>query len=269
MRLWVPDRKARIQLLTQLGSPGVRDDLEEMGWAERSKRLRRRRKDFDHRSACGIRTDMPHEINRALDLEMRRQRGCIRPLLDEDKLERVFVIDVDRMRDAAGFGPRAFDVLLARFQKGRQRVRFRNDAAEDDDHGDPFAGPSPDLNEVWPGASVNAMPVTATKVRKFALALPDASEAPHFDRAAFRTPRRIFATMPADGKTVNLMFDIELQEFWCENEPDAFAPVPGGWGKMGCTTCVLSKVDEAAFKSALNAAHARAMAPPKGKSRKR
>jgi hypothetical protein len=28
MRLWVPDRKARIQLLTQLSSPGVRDDSE-------------------------------------------------------------------------------------------------------------------------------------------------------------------------------------------------------------------------------------------------
>lgn len=113
------------------------------------------------------------------------------------------------------------------------------------------------------------MPVSATKVRKLALALPDASEAPHFDRAAFRTPRRIFATMPADGASVNFMFDPEQQEFWCENEPQAFAPVSGGWGKMGCTTCTLSKVDEATFKSALNAAHARAMVPPKKKPRKR
>jgi hypothetical protein len=113
------------------------------------------------------------------------------------------------------------------------------------------------------------MPVTATKVRKLALALQDASEVPHFDRAAFRTPRRIFATMPADGASVNFMFDPEQQEFWCENEPAAFAPVPGGWGKMGCTTCVLSKVDEATFRSALNAAHARAMVPPKKKPRKR
>jgi|JI10StandDraft_1071094.scaffolds.fasta_scaffold31254_7 hypothetical protein len=212
---------------------------------------------------------MPHEINRAFDLEMRRQRGRIRPLLHEDELERILVVDVDRMRDAAGFGPRALDVLLARFQKFRQRVRFCDDAAEDDDHVDPFAGPAPDLNQVWPGASVNAMPVTSAKARKLALALPDASEAPHFDRAAFRTPRRIFATMAADGASVNFMFDPEQQEFWCENEPAAFAPVPGGWGKMGCTTCLLTKLDEATFKSALNAAHARAMVPPKKKPRKR
>jgi hypothetical protein len=132
-----------------------------------------------------------------------------------------------------------------------------------------MGAPLPDLNEVWPGASVNAMPVTSAKARKLALALPDASEAPHFDRAAFRTPRRIFATMPADGASVNFMFDPEQQEFWCENEPAAFAPVPGGWGKMGCTTCLLAKLDEATFKSALNAAHARAMVPPKKKPRKR
>jgi hypothetical protein len=113
------------------------------------------------------------------------------------------------------------------------------------------------------------MPVTATKVRKLALALQDASEAPHFDRAAFRTPRRMFATMGPEGTTMNFMFDLEQQEFWCENEPSAFAPVPGGWGKMGCTTCILAKVDETTFRSALNAAHARAMVPPKRKARKR
>lgn len=116
---------------------------------------------------------------------------------------------------------------------------------------------------------ISHMPVTPTKARKIALALPDASEAPHFDRTAFRTPRRIFATMPADGASMNLMFDPDQQEFWCENEPGAFSPVPGGWGKMGCTTCQLRNIDEAAFKSALNAAHARAMVPPKKKPRKK
>lgn len=127
----------------------------------------------------------------------------------------------------------------------------------------------PELLQVWRGDSVEAMPVSPAKVRKLALALPGASEVPHFDRAAFRTSRRIFATMSADGASVNFMFDPEQQEFWCENEPAAFAPVPGGWGRMGATTCLLPSVDEAAFRSALNAAHARAMEPPKKKPRKR
>ena len=43
--------------------------------------------------------------------------------------------------------------------------------------------------------------------------------------------------------------------------PEAFAPGPGGWGAMGATTCVLKKIDVATFRSALAAAHARAMAP--------
>jgi hypothetical protein len=127
----------------------------------------------------------------------------------------------------------------------------------------------PELPQLWPDASLRAMPVTTAKARKFMLALANASEAPHFDRAAFRTPRRIFATMAPDGKSINLTFTPDLQEFWCEHEPASFAPVPGGWGKMGYTTCTLAKVDEAVFRSAITAAHELASAAPKKKPRKR
>ncbi len=65
------------------------------------------------------------------------------------------------------------------------------------------------------------------------------------------------------------MFDSALQEFYCEQAPEAFAPVPGGWGRMGATRCLLKNVDAATFKSALLAAHARANAPPPKKPRKR
>lgn len=112
------------------------------------------------------------------------------------------------------------------------------------------------------------MPVTTARARKIALSLADASEAPHFDRVAFRTPRRIFATLAPDGKSMNLTFSQDLQSFWCEHEPEAFSPVSGGWGRMGYTTCLLAKVDEAAFRSALNAAHELASAPPKKNPRK-
>jgi hypothetical protein len=113
------------------------------------------------------------------------------------------------------------------------------------------------------------MSVSAARVRKLALSLENASEVPHFDRAAFRTPRRIFATMGAGGRDVNFMFDAALQEFYCEQAPDAFAPVPGGWGKMGATACDLRQVDEATFLSALKAAHARANAPLPKRAKKK
>lgn len=108
------------------------------------------------------------------------------------------------------------------------------------------------------------MPVTPARAKKLALGLEGASERPHFDRIALRTPRKTFATLAGDGADINLMFDPELRDFYCEQAPHAFAPVPGGWGRMGATRCDLKKVDEATLLSALKAAHALA-APKTGK----
>lgn len=107
------------------------------------------------------------------------------------------------------------------------------------------------------------MPVTPARARKLALSLEAVREAPHFDRAAFKTPRKTFATLANSGADINLMFDAALQEFYCEQAPKAFAPVPGGWGRMGATRCDLKKVDEATLLSALKAAHALAAPKPK------
>ncbi|HEX4507598.1 MAG TPA: MmcQ/YjbR family DNA-binding protein [Alphaproteobacteria bacterium] len=107
------------------------------------------------------------------------------------------------------------------------------------------------------------MAVTPARARELALALPLASEAPHFDRTAFRTPRKIFATLGADD--LNLMFDPDLRDFYCEQAREAFAPVPGGWGRMGATRCDLRMVDEATLASALLAA--RQLAEPRTKRR--
>jgi hypothetical protein len=107
------------------------------------------------------------------------------------------------------------------------------------------------------------MPVSAVRAKKLALALEGASERPHFDRTALRTPRKTFATLAGDGCDINLMFDPELRDFYCEQAPHAFAPVPGGWGRMGATRCDLKKIDEATLLSALKAAHALAAPKPK------
>lgn len=109
------------------------------------------------------------------------------------------------------------------------------------------------------------MTVTAARARKLALALKDASERPHFDRAAFRTPRKTFATLAGDGSDINLMFDPDTRDFYCQAAPEAFAPVPGGWGRMGATRCDLKVVDEATLLGALTAAHALAAPKPKGR----
>ena len=112
------------------------------------------------------------------------------------------------------------------------------------------------------------MAVTAAQARKLALSFEGAEERPHFDRFAFCTPRKTFATLAGDGSDINLMFDAALQELYCEQVPEAFAPHPSGWGKMGATRCDLKKVDKVTLESALKAAHALAKPLPK-KSRPR
>ncbi len=109
------------------------------------------------------------------------------------------------------------------------------------------------------------MAVSAARARELALALPLASEAPHFHLAAFRTPRKIFATLDETLPRMNLMFDPDLRDFYMEQAPEAFSPVPGGWGRNGATLCDLRLVDEATFVSALRAAHLRAEPKPKGR----
>jgi|SRR5688572_27891922 hypothetical protein len=108
---------------------------------------------------------------------------------------------------------------------------------------------------------------TALDLRRIALALEGTSEAPHFDRAAFKV-KRIYATLAADGKTANLKFTPDEQEFKCMLAPEVFAPVPNAWGKQGWTTLTLATATAADLKVALEIAWAHAV-PAKPKRGKR
>ncbi len=107
------------------------------------------------------------------------------------------------------------------------------------------------------------MAVEPERARELALALPQTSEVLHFHRVAFRTPRKIFATLDLTARDRNLMFDPDLRDFYCEQTPHAFNVVPGGWGRNGATRCELASADEATLVSALQAAHALAQTKAK------
>lgn len=109
------------------------------------------------------------------------------------------------------------------------------------------------------------MSVEVEQVRELALGLEGTAEAPHLERTAFRTKRKIFATLNAAAGDLNLMLDPEHRDFFCEQEPAAFAPLPGGWGRQGATRCDLAKVDQATLASALQAAHRLAAPIVKGR----
>jgi hypothetical protein len=106
---------------------------------------------------------------------------------------------------------------------------------------------------------------TGRDLRRMALALEGTTEAPHFDRIAFKA-RRTYVTLGADGLEANLFFTPDQQHFKCMMAPEAFAAVPNKWGERGWTRATLSKLSPAEIKSALQTAWANAATkPPKRK----
>jgi hypothetical protein len=99
---------------------------------------------------------------------------------------------------------------------------------------------------------------TGADLRRIALSLDGTTEAPHFDRAAFKVAR-IYVTLAADGRTANFKFAPADQEFKCMLAPEAFRPVPGGWGKQGWTTATLAALSLRELKDALEIAWRQAL----------
>ncbi|MBW7962104.1 MmcQ/YjbR family DNA-binding protein [Bradyrhizobium sp. BR 10261] len=107
---------------------------------------------------------------------------------------------------------------------------------------------------------------TSADLRRIALSLSGTTEAPHFDRAAFKVAR-IYVTLAADGKTANFKFTPDEQELKCLTAPEAFAPVPNAWGKQGWTTATLAKLTSGELKSALETAWRHALSKPRKSKR--
>lgn len=64
-------------------------------------------------------------------------------------------------------------------------------------------------------------------IRRVALSMPEAYEAPHFHMASFRVAKKIFCTLHM------LKLDPEDQHNLCDGV--AIEPVPGAWGRKGST----------------------------------
>jgi hypothetical protein len=100
---------------------------------------------------------------------------------------------------------------------------------------------------------------SALDLRRTALSLEGTTEAPHFDRTAFKV-RRIYATLAADGLTANLMLTPDEQALKCEVAPEAFTRIPNALGARGATTAKLSAFSVAELRAALTAAWRHAIA---------
>ena len=105
---------------------------------------------------------------------------------------------------------------------------------------------------------------TAKDLRRIALSLAGTTEAPHFDRIAFRVAR-IYATLAPDGLTANLMFTPDEQELKCLVAPEAFARIPNAWGRKGATTATLARLTVPELASALEMAWSHALPKQRGR----
>lgn len=107
---------------------------------------------------------------------------------------------------------------------------------------------------------------TAKDVKRIALALEGTSEAPHFDRTAFKVAR-IYATLAADGKTLNLKLNPGEQEMKCMMAPAAFQRIPNAWGDQGWTTVLLNAIGVKELQAAMKAAWSHAQPRKKGRKK--
>lgn len=96
--------------------------------------------------------------------------------------------------------------------------------------------------------------ISIITARQMALALPEATEEPHFHLASFRIKKKIFSTLWEAEKKMMVKLSLIDQSVYCSIDKNIIYPVPGGWGKQGATFIELAKVKKQILKEALEAA---------------
>jgi hypothetical protein len=97
--------------------------------------------------------------------------------------------------------------------------------------------------------------MTPADFKRIALSLDGAEEGSHMGAVDFRVGGRIFATLASQAKGYgNLALTPEQQAAFCEELPDVFIPIAGGWGRMGMTHIVLAQASEDVLRGALHTA---------------
>lgn len=102
--------------------------------------------------------------------------------------------------------------------------------------------------------------ITREDIRAAALALPEAYEAPHFDKASFRVGKKIFCTIHMDQARIMLKFSPEDQANLLE--AGVIEAVPGTWGRQGSTFIYYENLAAERLEGLLRTAWA--TAAPKG-----
>ena len=104
--------------------------------------------------------------------------------------------------------------------------------------------------------------MTASRFRRIALGMRDASEGAHMGHADFRVRGRIFATLGYPDRKWGMVALTPDQQEDAVRDHDALTPAKGAWGARGATLVLLAGVDEETVGAALTMAWQNAMAQP-------
>jgi hypothetical protein len=109
--------------------------------------------------------------------------------------------------------------------------------------------------------------ITRADFRAMVLGLEGVGERPHMDRTAFRTKRRIFATMGAGSRVHLMVHPPERRDALLLSFPNAFFSL-GGWSRLGYIAVDLEKVDAGLLHELVTDAWREALPPVKAKPMK-
>lgn len=88
-----------------------------------------------------------------------------------------------------------------------------------------------------------------------ALAFPETSEQPHFEKISFRVGRKIFATFDAKNNRACLKLSAIDQDVFSLFDKTMIYPVSNKWGKQGWTFVELKQIKKDLFSDVLKHAY--------------
>ena len=96
--------------------------------------------------------------------------------------------------------------------------------------------------------------LSAKDFRRIALGMKEVTEGAHMGHPDFRVKGRIFATLHPDGQKGMVKLTPDQQQEFIRENPAAFVPESGAWGRQGCTAVQLDAVEEETLGEALTLA---------------
>ena len=99
--------------------------------------------------------------------------------------------------------------------------------------------------------------------RQIALSFADTAEVPHFEKQAFRSKKKIFATLPENGATGIALLTPAEQYVFCKMDEKNIYPVPNKWGLKGATVLNLKNIKKPLLQEILQTAYDISLRPSK------